>query len=244
MNVHVDDPAVDMPSVDDRTPAAMSRLAALVAHGGPGQLEWHRPGPSAAFGRRDTLAPGFAAAVETVRAHGFEPFVRPVGGRLAAFHDGALVLDLLLRCDDPRAATIARFRVLAHVLSQGLRRLGVDARTGGVPGEYCPGQWSVNARGTTKLVGTGQRLVRDAVLLTAVLIVADPDPLGEVMSRAYADLGLSMDPRTVGSVSDEVPGVTLSEVEDVLGEALAQMLPLNGPDVAKGRVFVDRWDPR
>ena len=244
MAAHVDDLAVGMPFVDDRTPVALSRLAALVADGGPGRLEWHRPGPSAAFGRRDTLAPGFAAAVETARADGFEPFIRPVGGRLAAYHDGALVLDLLLRCDDPRTATTARFRVLAEVLTRGLRRLGVDARTGGVPGEYCPGQWSVNARGTTKLVGTGQRLVRDAVLLTAVVIVADPDPLGEVMGRAYADLGLSMDPRTVGSVSDEVPGVTLSEVEDALGEALAQILPLDGPDVAKGRVFVDKWDPR
>lgn len=244
MNVYVDGPAVDMPSVDDRTPAAMSQLAALVAHGGPGRLEWHRPGPSAAFGRRDTLAPGFATAVETVRAHGFEPFVRPVGGRLAAYHDGALVLDVLLRCDDPRAATTARFRVLAHVLSRGLRRLGVDARTGAVPREYCTGQWSVNARGKTKLVGSGQRLVRDAVLLTAVVVVGDTEPLREVMSRAYAHLGLSMDPGTVGSVSDEVPGVTLSDVEDVLGDALAESLPLDGPDLAKSRAFVDRWDPR
>ena len=240
----VDNPAVAVLSVEDRTTAAISRLAAVVADGGSGRLEWHRPGPSAAFGRRDALAPGFATAVETVRAHGFEPFVRPVGGRLAAYHDGALVLDLLLRCDDPRAGTTARFRALANLLSLGLRRLGVDARTGTVPGEYCPGTWSVNARGTTKLVGTGQRLVRDAVLLTAVVVVSDADPLREVMTRAYSDLGLSIDRSTVGSVSDEVPGVTLPDAVDVLGEVLAESLPLDGPDLVSGRNFVERWDPR
>ena len=244
MTVQVNAPAIAVQSVEDRTPEAMSRLAAVVADGVPGRLEWHRPGPSAAFGRRDTLAPGFATAVDTVRAHGFEPFVRPVGGRLAAYHDGALVLDLLLPCEDPRAGTTARFRALANVLALGLRQLGVDARTGAVPGEYCQGQWSVNARGTRKLVGTGQRLVRDAALLTAVVVVGDADPLGEVMSRAYADLGLSMDPRTVGSVSDEVPGLTLADVEGVLGDVLAKSLPLEGPDVLNARVFAETWDPR
>ena len=244
MTVQVPAPPVSVPAVEDRTPQAMSRLAAVVTDGVPGRLEWHRPGPSAAFGRRDTLAPGFAAAVDTVRAHGFEPFVRPVGGRLAAYHDGALILDLLLPCDDPRAGTTSRFRALANLLAQGLRLLGVDARTGAVPGEYCPGQWSVNARGARKVVGTGQRLVRDAVLLTAVVVVGDAGPLRQVMSRAYTDLGLSMDPGTVGSVSDEVPGLTLSDVEGVLGDVLARSLPLDCPDVLNARVFTERWDPR
>ena len=242
MTLLVGDPA-QVPSIEDRTSATVSRLAAVVADDASGRLEWHRPGPSAAFGRLDAVAPGFARAVETVRGHGFEPFIRPVGGRLAAYHDGAVVLDLLLRCDDPRTGTTARFRTLANVLCMGLRRLGADARTGAVPGEYCPGTWSVNARGATKLVGTGQRLARDAVLLTAVVVVSDAGPLREVMSSAYADIGLSIDPRTVGSVVDEVPGVTLSDVVDVLGEALAESLPLDGPDLVSGRTFVERWDP-
>ena len=41
-----------------------------------------------------------AEAVAAVQRHGFDPFIRPVGGRLAAYHHGALVLDLLVRCDD------------------------------------------------------------------------------------------------------------------------------------------------
>jgi len=182
--------------------------------------------------------------VDSVRRRGFEPFVRPVGGRLACYDEGSLVLDVLLRCDDPRPGTTARFRVLADAIGSGLRRLGVDARTGAVPGEYCPGDWSVNARGTTKLVGTGQRLVRDAVLLTAVIVVASPDPLADAMQEAYRHLGLAFDPRTVGAVAEHVPGISLGDVEDEVGEALAEHLPLSGPDLVAGRRILGPWDPR
>lgn len=228
----------------DRTAVAISRLNEIAASRGWGAQEWARPAPSAAFGRRDTHATGYADAVESVRARGFEPFVRPVGGRLAAYHDGCLVLDVLVRNPDPRPGTTARFRVFADAIADGLRRLGADARTGGVPGEYCPGDWSVNAGGTTKLVGTGQRLVREAVLVTAVIVVGDAEPLREAMAEAYAHLGLDLDPATVGAVSQAVPGVTLDDVEEEVGAALARVLPLTGPDIVGGRELVAPWDPR
>lgn len=228
----------------DRTAATISRLNEIAAGPGWGVQEWVRPGPSAAFGRRDTHAAGYADAVEAVRLLGFEPFVRPVGGRLAAYHEGCLVLDVLVRNGDPRPGTTARFRAVADAIAAGLRQLGVDARVGGVPGEYCPGDWSVNASGSVKLVGTGQRLVREAVLVTAVIVVGDPEPLRDAMAGAYALLGLELDPATVGSVSDSVPGVTLDDVEQEVGAALARALPLSGPDIVDGRALVGPWDPR
>jgi len=234
-------PALD---VEDRTAGAVERLRAVLDSGGWGALEWERPGPSAAFSRRDQRAPGFAGAVESVRSKGFEPFIRPVGGRLACYHDGSLVLDLLVRCTDPRPGTTARFRVLADTIGAGLRRLGVDARTGAVPDEYCPGDWSVNAGGRTKLVGTGQRLIRGAVLLTAVIVVGDPEPLADAMGEAYSQLGLSFDPRSVGAVSQHAPGVTLADVEEAVGGALAERLHLSAPDLVAGRELLGPWNPR
>lgn len=234
-------PAVD---VADRTAGAVARLHEVVAAGRWGALEWDRPGPSAAFSRRDQRARGFARAVDSVRRKGFEAFIRPVGGRLACYHDGSLVLDLLVRCADPRPGTTARFRVLADTVAVGLRNLGVDARTGAVTDEYCPGEWSVNAGGLTKLVGTGQRLVRGAVLLTAVVVVGDPEPLAGAMVEAYDHLNLAFDPATVGSVSQSVPGVTLSDVEDAIGAAFARHLSLSGPDLVAGRQLLAAWDPR
>src|SRR5690242_3381396 len=56
-------------------------LAALGDAGAVARLRVHRPRPTAAFSRVDSLAPGFPAAQEAARAHGFAPVVRPAGGR-------------------------------------------------------------------------------------------------------------------------------------------------------------------
>ena len=232
------------PLVADRTSAAVERLREVAECRSWGALEWHRPEASAAFSRRDAREPGFADAVTAVRDRGFTPFIRPVGGRLAAYHEGALVLDVLARVADPRPGTTDRFRAVSTQIARGLRRLGVDAHVGELLGEYCPGDWSVHAGGRHKLVGTGQRLVRGAVLVTAVIVVGDAQPLAEVMTHAYGHLGLDLDPTTVGSVTQHAPGVTLADVEDVLGAALAEVLPLSGPDLVSGRLLLDPWDPR
>lgn len=241
-NADVSEMAVS--AVADRTADTIIRLGDLTGSGEWGSLEWTAPEASAAFSRRDVHLPGFAAAVSAVRARGFEPFIRPVGGRLAVYHDGALVLDLLGRSSDPRPGTTSRFALASEAIARGLRRLGVDARVGELPGEYCPGRWTIHGHGRTKLVGTGQRLTRSAYLFTAVIVVGDAAPLREAMTEAYRCLGLHLDPRTVGSVSQYVPGVRLDEVVDSVGAALAEIVPLDGPDLASRRRFLDPWDPR
>ena len=236
--------AVGPSAVEDRVPALQHHLVEIARGGAHGWLTWDRPRPSAAFSRRDVTAPGFDAAVTAMRARGFAPFVRPVGGRLAVYDAGSLVLNLLVRDAEPREGTTARFRTVAGALAVGLRRLGVDARVGGVPGEYCPGTWSVNAGGVRKLAGSGQRLANGAVLVTAVIVVTGAAPLREAMSEAYGLLGLELDPATVGAVSDDVPGVTLDHVEDAVGQALAEELGLGAPDPTGARRFTTAWRPR
>lgn len=181
-----------------------------------GLLRVHRPRPTAAFSRRDSLAPGYPAASSAAAAHGFAPVVRPAGGRLAAYHRDALVLDLVAPHPAPHAGHRARFAAAAATLAEGLRELGVDARPGAVPGEYCPGEFSVNARGATKLVGTAQRLTRHGYLFSVVVLVDDPEPVRAVLAAAYPLLGLDWDPATVGSVADEVAGITVAEVAATL----------------------------
>ncbi len=232
------------PAITDATASTVARLREVAEGRSGGRLEWHHPGPSAAFTRRDSRETGFAEAVDEARGRGFAPFIRPVGGRLAAYHDGALVLDLLARCEEPRAGVEERFRSVASALAHGMRQLGVDAHVGGLPGEYCPGEWSVHAAGRHKLVGTGQRLVRGALLFTAVIVVGDPEPLADVMVAAYGRLGVPMDPATIGSVAQHAPGVSLGDVRDALGEALARVLPLGGPNLVDGRAFHGAWDLR
>ena len=231
-------------AVEDRVPDVQHQLGELARSDGHGRLAWHRPGPSAAFSRRDVTAPGFAAAVDVVRARGFMPFVRPVGGRLAVYDEGSVVLELLVRDDEPRSGTTARFRVVAEAIAVGLARLGVDARVGAVPGEYCPGTWSVNAGGRRKLAGAGQRLVPGAALVTAVIVVRDAGPLREAMLEAYGLLDLEMDPDTVGAVSDDLSEVTLDDVEQAVGQALSEVLSLEVPDLSGARSLQAPWRAR
>ena len=193
-------------------------VAALADLGGRagGRLRAHSPRPTAAFSRLDSLAPGFTEATAAAAARGFTAVVRPAGGRLAAYHEGALVLDLVAPHPEPRSGHRERFATAAASLAGGLRELGVDARVGPVPGEYCPGDHSVNARGATKLVGTAQRITRHGYLFSAVVLVRDPEPVRAVLADTYPLLGLDWDPATVGSVADDVPGVALTDVADVL----------------------------
>ncbi len=197
---------------------------AALTNGGGAALDIAQPRPTAAFSRRDALLPGYDEAVETVATRGFAPVVRPVGGHLAAYGEGSLVLHLWAPHPDPRAHIRARFELFGAAMTSALRGLGVDARLGPVPGEYCDGEFSVNASGSAKLIGTGQRITRAGYLFSALVMVHDAAPAREALTSAYAALGLDFAPETVGCVADHAPGVTLDVVREQLVAALADLL--------------------
>ena len=179
----------------------------------PSLLRLYRPPPTVAFGKLDTLREGYPGAAEAARRHGFEPVLRMPGGHAAAYHRQSLGLDLVYAVADPVPGTHERFRETGERLAGALAELGVDARVGEVPGEYCPGAYSVNARGRVKLIGTAQRLVRGAALLGAVIVVRDGAHVREVLREVYERLELEWDDATAGSVAEEVPGVSVLDVE-------------------------------
>jgi octanoyl-[GcvH]:protein N-octanoyltransferase len=207
-----------MRETDPRPPAlevAVSHaLVERVNEGALGPLlRVYRPAPTLAFGRLDALRPGFRAATAAAREHGFEPVVRAPGGHAVAYHDGCLVVDELLPDADPIAGMQERFARTGEWLAEALRAVGVDARLGRIDGEFCPGDYTVSARGRVKLVGTAQRVVRHASLLAASVAVTGGDALRAVLTDDYAALELDWDPATAGAVADDVPGVTLDAVE-------------------------------
>jgi lipoate-protein ligase A len=98
------------------------------------------------------------------------------------------------------------------MLAAAFRRLGVDARVGEVPGEYCSGPHSVNARGLRKLAGIGQRVIRNAAHVGGVIVVARSDLVRSALLPVYEELGLPWDPETAGSLADELGAVTPEDV--------------------------------
>jgi octanoyl-[GcvH]:protein N-octanoyltransferase len=96
---------------------------------------------------------------------------------------------------------------------------------GEVPGEYCPGAYSVNARGRVKLVGTAQRLVRGAALLGASIVVGDGAGIRAVLDDVYAALEFPWDATTAGAVDEEVAAASLDAVEGAVIAAYGPLEP-------------------
>lgn len=192
----------------------------------PPTLRLHRPGRELAFSKHDRVAPGFGTAVAAARSAGFEPVIRIAGGRAAAFHEGTLALAWATPAARPVAGTAERFRWMAGVIAGALAGLGVDARIGEVPGEYCPGAWSVNAGGARKLAGLGQRLIRGGAHTGGVVVVSRTELLRAALTPVYAALELDWNPASAGSVADEVGELGLDRVEAAILAELGRELEL------------------
>jgi octanoyl-[GcvH]:protein N-octanoyltransferase len=198
-------------------PALSRVLLDQVATGKRGPtVRLSRTGRVVAFGRRDTTSPGYREAVASARAGGFEAMERIAGGRAAAYSEGTLSLTMTFADPTPAKRTNQRFEFAASVARDALAGLGVDARVGEVEGEYCPGAFSVNSKGRTKLVGIGQRMIRGAAHVGFVITVRDAAAIRRVLEPVYASLGLQWNPSTVGAVEDELEGADLPAVEEAL----------------------------
>lgn len=179
------------------------------------------PGRSVQFGRIDTRRPGFPEATAAARSLGFTPVVRLAGGRAAVFHGHTLAF-AWISPEERRERTIdERFAEVSGLMAEAFASLGFDARVGEVPGEYCPGRYSVNVGGVGKVMGVGQRLVRGASHLGGVVVVADSAVVNEVLEPVYGALGYGWDPGATGALADFAP-VDTAEVAEAIVAALAR----------------------
>ena len=87
-----------------------------------------------------------------------------------------------------------------------------------------------------KLVGTAQRMVRGAWLFSAVLVFDGAPVLRPLLSEVYAALEQPFDGSSVGSLSEEAPGLTLDVVEDAVLGAYAKRFGLEPADLPDGLV--------
>jgi octanoyl-[GcvH]:protein N-octanoyltransferase len=211
-------------------------LLESVARGERGPvLRCYRPPRTVAFGRRDAFLAGFASAAGAARKHDFAPVIRAPGGRAAAYDEGCVVLDEIMPAEDSLTGIQDRFAREAERQAQALRGLGIDARVGEVPGEYCPGAFTVNAGGRKKLIGAAQRAVPGGWLLSTVVVIDSAARVRGVLESVYDALELHWDPATVGAVAEEAHGVGVDDVKHALLSAYAEryrLLPAAvAPDV-------------
>jgi lipoate-protein ligase A len=208
----------------------------------PATLRVYRPAPTVAFGRLDRLRAGFGHAVGAARAQGFDPVLRSPGGHAAAYDRGSVGFDLVVPTEELFAGVQDVFRRSSSALAAELGRLGVEAGVGPVPREYCPGDYTVNARGRVKLVGTAQRAIRGASLLGGFVTVSGAERLRAVLAPVYAALELDWDPHSLGAVADEAAGMEPDQVAAAVVRALAPGAPEAALD-AETRALAEGLEP-
>lgn len=203
--------------------SAMQTVRAVGRGEQPSTLRLYRPAPTVAFGRRDELNPQFPSARQVCLEQGFEPLVRTVGGHAAAYHRGCLVVDHFQYASDAVSGNHERYGIFGNMFAEALESLGIQAGVGELPGEYCPGEYSVWGQipggQRVKIIGTAQRVVSGAWWFSSGIVVDNPKPLRTVTEDVYRALGLPLDPVTVGALADIEPLITVDDIEDAVIEA-------------------------
>jgi octanoyl-[GcvH]:protein N-octanoyltransferase len=222
-----------------------SALLAEVADGAPPAFRLFRPEPMVSFGRLDRLAPGFGDAVAAARRHRFAATMRVGGGRAAAVTEETV--DFGLASAAVAQSTTDRFVAMTELVRAALARLGVRADVGALPGEYCPGAWSLHA-GPIKLAGISQRVVRGAAWTEGFLIVGGGARVRAVLADVYAALRLDWDPGTAGDLAAAGAQVTWERAAAALRAELAARHELTDEapseaTIARARALRARHDP-
>jgi lipoate-protein ligase A len=182
------------------------------------------PPPAVSFGRLDLLLETRERGVAEARAIGLQPVRRLAGGRATAIGPGTVCLGWA--CRSPEMAGMQdRYEAMAGVIVQALSVLGVPAKVGELPGEWCPGAWSVIA-GDVKVGGLAQRVIRGGVWAEAVIVVRDAARLRAALDRVQRALGVPWDPATFAGLADIRPEVTVEAARGALVTALEARRPL------------------
>ncbi len=214
----------DEPGLD----TALSKLILEKVSAGemPATVRLYVPGREVAFGKRDTVTPHYGDAVAAAREAGFAPVERLAGGRAAVFSEHTIAFSLALPAADPRTTIYDRFEQISGLIVDAFWRLGVASAVGEIPGEYCPGEFSVHHDRRIKLMGVGQRLARRAAHIGGVIAVNRTDLLLRALIPVYRALQLEWRPATTGSLGDVQQGVGNDDVIAAVKAELAEYFEL------------------
>jgi octanoyl-[GcvH]:protein N-octanoyltransferase len=213
------------PSPSDYAAWVKSTLGSL-RPGDEAIIRLRSPRPTAAFSPQDTTHSDFERVKELAQARGFEPIERGTGGRLTMFDENALAVTLIWPHENPHAHTIKRYEVFSNIIADALKSLGIDARVGELPNEYCPGKYSINANGKVKLVGIAQRMNRHCVQMGAIIAVDRSEKACAAIAEAYQAMGLPFDPGTYGAITELVPSLTYEKVKGAIRQTVEAGLTL------------------
>lgn len=204
------------PFVDEEPFSHVARVFTALQQRGEGArvLRVTMPDPLVAFTHREERLTGYREATERAAELGYRPVLRPVGGTFAPMDEGSIVVEEF-GFDTTQQWPQPRYERHAGLLCDVYRSLGVDARIGELPGEYCPGRYSIHRSGKVKVSGTAQRVARGAWVVSTTVRVNSADRLRPVIAACAEAFGSAVDPLRAGSLlegDDETSVVDVAEL--------------------------------
>ena len=145
-------------------------------------LRLYVPDDAVMFSMLDAHRSGFKKARQNAEVLGFPGVFRLAGGHAALFHSQCLAFSWAMPAVQSHQGIRTRFELVSQWIQRGLARVGVPAQIGAVPGEYCPGEYSVNSMGTKKIMGVGQRVIRGAAHVGGVIVVREADRARDILT--------------------------------------------------------------
>lgn len=175
------------------------------------------PQDAICFSRLDQLSHGYGQALQLARGMGLPAVKRISGGSAVAAHSGVLRVLLAAPHRPGDIAVKHRFSPMLSALSSALLSLGISPKSGELPGEYCPGEFSLSYQGK-KLVGIGQRSRRSAHHLCAMISLSGAGKTVSMLEPIYGALGRNFDPDRVGEL--ESLGVSRQQAYNAVLDSL------------------------
>ncbi|HET9102437.1 MAG TPA: hypothetical protein VFN55_03720 [Solirubrobacteraceae bacterium] len=218
---HPDDPAADMAFSEMLLRAAARREA-------PETVRIYRPGPTVAFGRAEVHRPGFAAAQAVARRLGYVPVVRLGGGQAAVYDPDCVIAEIVRTQAGILGGLEERYADLAELITATVSAAAMPLQLGELPGEYCPGRYSLHLPDGPKVAGIAQRVVSGASLTTAVLVVDGGPRLRDAVAAIYAALGTPVDPGAAGALTDHHPAARADALARRLAVAARERYAITG----------------
>lgn len=209
---------------------------------GPAALMW-TSAPYVGATRPETRLPGFAKAVRRAEDSAFPVLVRNSGGGAVAANQGSISFSLTYPVEDLRHGLYERYAEGVGIVSEALRRVGVDAESGEVEGEFCPGAYSVRSGGPmgVKHAGLAQRVTRRAARLEALVLVSDTEEVRNVLGLFYGALGLPFRRESVADLPVDVSEMTAALADEVRGRYGAVRGEIGAATFERAGALNDRW---
>jgi len=193
---------------------ALSHALLRRAVTGEEALRLWTPPAAMSFGKLDLLSPASERAIAVARSGGLTPVRRLAGGRAAPI--GPTTVCVGWACPGSEIADVQRrYETMAAALVCGLGQLGIEGGPGELPGEWCPGSWSILV-GQGKVAGLAQRVVRGGAWAEAVVVVSGSTALRSTLDKVQRALGVAWDPSTLSALADAQPGLTVARAAQAL----------------------------